>query len=123
MTYENQKAERIEVPKPGFQEIELFGGFESELREDTDKLEAYQAERAALAEQGDPTFIVKEFFEDGYDMWYFVNNVHVANIHYTTDKEKSSFVYMFGYGKSQEVGAIEEAINIVKAVGYVEKSA
>jgi hypothetical protein len=122
MTQENQKPQRIEVPKPGFQEIELFGGFESDLREDSDKLATYQAERTFLAEQGHPTFIVQAFFEDGYDMCYLVNGVHVANIHHSTDEEQGTILHWVGDGKTERV-ELDEALRDVKAVGYVEKTA
>jgi hypothetical protein len=122
MTHENQQPHTIEVPKPGFQEIELFGGFESDLRDNADKLAAYQVERSALAEQGHPTFIVHAFFEDGYDMSYLVSGAHVANIHYCTDEEVGTILHWVGDGKTEQV-SLEEALLAVKAVGYVEKSA
>ncbi len=122
MTHENQQPQRIEVPKPGFQEIELFGGFESELRDSATKLEAYQAERKALAEQGHPTFIVDAFFDDGFDMRYSVNSTHVANIHYCTDEEVGTILHWVGNGKTEQL-SFEEALLAVKAVGYGELTA
>lgn len=122
MTHENTHSESIEVLKPGFQEIELFGGLESDLRADADAFDAYKVERAALAEQGNPTFIVQAFFDDGYDMCYLVNGVHLANIHYSTDEEVGAILHWVGTGKTEQV-SFEEALLAVKAVGYVKKSA